>query len=88
MAKVLKCEMSFRRSTLFLIRKKHSDIDLFRINFLGMKGHNIPNSNDGSVVVPARVDEVGDDEGDKVDDFTTFEDAEDASSADLMALRG
>ena len=54
--------MHFRRSTLFLIKKKHSGIDLSRINSISMEGHNVFNPNDGSVMVHA--DEAKDDEKD------------------------
>ena len=43
MTKVFEYGMSFRRSALHLIRKKHLGIDLFGINFLSMEGQNIPN---------------------------------------------
>ena len=51
-----------------------------------MKGHNILDPNDGSVVVSVvskkQADEDGDDE---VDDSSTFEDAKGVSSANLVA---
>ena len=38
---IVKYGMTFRRSTLFLIRKKYPDLDFSDINFLNMMGHDI-----------------------------------------------
>ena len=80
-AKAIEFGMHFRGSTLFLIKKKHSRFDLAGINFINMQGHNVFNTNNRSIVVPA--DEANDD---KWDDSTTLEDAEDAFSADLKSI--
>ena len=72
---VVQYVMHFRRSSLFLIREKHPDIDIFGINFDSMKGNNIVNLNDGSTITHAG--EVKD-EGDDLEDAEDMEYAFDA----------
>ena len=36
---IIKYGMSFRRSTIFMIKQKYSDLDVSDINFSDMKGH-------------------------------------------------
>ena len=73
---------------MHFIRKKHSGIDLSKINFLIMKGHNIPDLDDGSTKVPEGVeDEADGDEDDEVDDSATLEGIEDTFGADLMVIK-
>ena len=39
--------LGFRRSTLFLIRERHLEIDLYGIDFLTLRGAEIPDKDDG-----------------------------------------
>ena len=43
--------MSYRRSTLFMIRRKYPDLDLSDIDFTQMKGYNVPDLTDGSELI-------------------------------------
>ena len=82
--KVLEYEMTFRCLALHLIRKRDPGIDFSGINFLNMKGHNIPDPNDRSSKVPEGEEsalgveeKVEDDEENEVDDSATLEDVGD-----------
>ena len=46
---IVKYGMTFKRSTLFLIREKYPDLDFSDINFLDMKGHDIQDPDEGGV---------------------------------------
>ena len=39
--------MTFKRSTLFMIREKYPDLDFSNINFIDMRGYNILDLADG-----------------------------------------
>ena len=75
MAKAFEFGINFRKSALYLIKKKHSGINLFGITFLSMEGHNIPDPNDESLMVSVGANEADGDESDEVDDSASFEDA-------------
>ena len=36
---IVKYRMTFRQSTLFMVKEKYPDLDFSNINFLDMKGH-------------------------------------------------
>ena len=49
--------MTFRRSTLFMVKEKYLDLDFSNINFFDMKGHDSANplvskSNNAAIVQP------------------------------------
>ena len=70
----------FLRSALFLIREKHLGIDLSRINFASMRGNNVVDPNNGSIVtLVGKVEE-------KRDDSKDAKDMQDAFGANLSQL--
>ena len=48
---ILKFGITFRRSTLFMIREKYPDLDFSNINFIDMRGYNILDLADGSQLI-------------------------------------
>ena len=58
---IIKYEMSFRRSALFMVKEKYPDLDFLDINFSDMKGHDSadPLSNKAAVVQPVEEAVVG-----------------------------
>ena len=42
MTEIIACRMSFRCSTLFMIKKKYLNIDLFDVDLTKMEGHDVP----------------------------------------------
>ena len=44
---ILKFRMTFRRSTLFMIREKYPDLDFSNINFTDIRGYNVFDPTDG-----------------------------------------
>ena len=53
---IVKYGMTFKRSTLFLIREMYPDFDFSNINFLDMRGHDIQNLDEGG---NAQIERVG-----------------------------
>ena len=47
MADIVKFGMSFKRLTLFMIRKKYLDLDLSDVDLTLMEGHNVPDPTEG-----------------------------------------
>ena len=59
---IIKYEMSFRRSALFMVNEKYPDLDFSDINFSDMKGHDSvdpPSSNKDTIVQPVEEVVVG-----------------------------
>ena len=58
---IIKYGMSFRRSALFMVKKKYPDLNFSDINFSNMKGHDSadPPSNKAAVVQPVEEAVVG-----------------------------
>ena len=47
-SEILKYGMSFKRSTIFMIKRKYPELDLFDIDLTLMHGYDIPDPTDGS----------------------------------------
>ena len=73
---IIKFGVCFRGLTLYLIRKKHPKINLSRINFASLKGHDLLDPNDG-VVVGVKMEFQ--ENTDQVQNFTVLEDSGAAS---------
>ena len=43
--------MGYRRSALFMIRRKYSNLDLFDVDLTLMEGYNIPDPMEGSELI-------------------------------------
>ena len=72
--------MRFRRSALFFIKEKHHGIDLSKIKFVSMRGNNVVDLNDGSVVTSiGGIKEENDDSKD-------VNDMEDVPDAKLISV--
>ena len=55
-ASVVDFRMGFRRSTLFMIKRKYPHLDLTDIDLAKMEGHNVPDPTDGSLQSKAQGD--------------------------------
>ena len=48
---ILKYEMSYRHSVLFMIKRKYPDLDLYNIDFTQIEGYNVLDPTDGSELI-------------------------------------
>ena len=80
-AKIMKYGVSFRQSALHLIRKKHPGIDLSRIKFTSLEGHDLSDPDDGVAEVETDFEDV-----DQTEDLPTLEDSNTVSLDESSTL--
>ena len=84
---IVKFGMTFKRSALFMIRKKYPDLDFSDINFTDMRGHNIPDPSEPVQAVSVQPVEDGGIQTNEVEGVETEEAQAEATCKTLEFMK-